>query len=503
MHKNRLAAISEKQALCRDTAIDNNYTLEYNYCNNNFGDDGVKNFVDRKNEMDFLEREYASKSASFVVLYGRRRTGKTAMIMEFIKNKSAVYYLSTEESETENRDAFADIVANHYGNTLLAQSKIQSWEPIFDVIIQNGIHQKQIIVIDEFQYIGRTNDSFLSVIQRIWDTKLQNANIMLILCGSLVNMMYQQTLSYNSPLYGRRTGQIKLKPIGFEYYRDFFPNMTERELIEYYAVTGGVPKYIESFHEEKNIYDAIEHNILSRTSYLYEEPIFLLEKEVREIGTYFSIIKTIASGRRKSNEIASALETAITKLPKYLSVLMDLDILEREVPVTETNPEKSKMGLYKIKDNFIEFWFKFVYPYRSYAESGYTELIMSRIKNNFVRSHAAYIYEEICRNCYMRRLAANGILGFTPDKIGRWWDRKNTEIDIVGIDSMGKDIVFGECKFTNDPMDVNVYYNLLEKAKPVKWRHGDRIEHFVFFSINGFTERMKQLAEQKQEIILA
>ena len=433
----------------------------------------MKEFIDRKNEMDFLEREYASKSASFVVLYGRRRTGKTALIMEFIKNKSAVYYLSTKESATENRDAFANIVANHYGTPLLAQSKMQSWEPIFDIIVQNSTHQKQIIVIDEFQYIGRTNNSFLSVVQRIWDTKLQNANIMLILCGSLVNMMYQQTLSYNSPLYGRRTGQIKLKPIGFEYYRDFFPNMTERELIE------------------------------SRASYLYEEPVFLLEKEVREIGTYFSIIKTIASGRRKSNEIASALETAITKLPKYLSVLMDLDILEREVPVTETNPEKSKMGLYKIKDNFIEFWFKFVYPYRSYAESGYTELIMSRIKNNFVRSHAAYIYEEICRNCYMRRLAANGILGFTPDKIGRWWDRKNTEIDIVGIDSMGKDIVFGECKFTNDPMDVNVYYNLLEKAKPVKWRHGDRIEHFVFFSINGFTERMKQLAEQKQEIILA
>ena len=103
----------------------------------------------------------------------------------------------------------------------------------------------------------------------------------------------------------------------------------------------------------------------------------------------------------------------------------------------------------------------------------------------------------------MRQLAANGVLGCTPDKIGRWWDRKDTEIDIVGIDSMGKDIVFGECKFTNDPMDADVYYHLLEKAKQVQWKQDNRVEHFVFFSINGYTNRMKKLAEQKQEIILA
>ena len=381
----------------------------------------MERFIDRKKELEYLESEYQSKRSSFVVVYGRRRTGKTALLRHFAKDKPSLYFLATEESENENRNAFADIVAKHYNNSILASSKINDWEPVFDLIAQQS--EKQIVIIDEFQYIGRSSPSFISKLQAVWDNKLQYSNIMLILCGSLINMMYDQTLSYNSPLYGRRTGQIRLKQIGFEYYREFFPSLTEKELIERYSVTGGVPKYIETFSDKGDIFTAIEKNVLSEQSYLYEEPLFLLSKEVRDIGSYFSIIKTIASGRCKQGEIASALELKTTNLPKYLNTLIELDIIEREVPVTESNPEKSKMGLYKIKDNFIDFWFRFVYPNRSYLEAGYTDVVMNRLKNSFISNHAAFVYEEICRNVYMRRMAAEGVFGFLPDKIGRWWDR--------------------------------------------------------------------------------
>ena len=157
-------------------------------------------------------------------------------------------------------------------------------------------------------------------------------------------MMYSQTLSYDSPLYGRRTGQIKMKQIAFRYYKNFFPTADQRQLIENYAVTGGVPKYIESFELYDNVYTAIERCVMSKESYLYEEPAFLLEKEVQDVGSYFSIFKTIASGKEKQSEIASALNVAQTNLPKYLKTLIDLDILEREIPATEDKPEKSKMG---------------------------------------------------------------------------------------------------------------------------------------------------------------
>lgn len=189
---------------------------------------------------------------------------------------------------------------------------------------------------------------------------------MVILCGSLISMMVSQTLSYDSPLYGRRTAQIQLKPIPFRYYREFFPERSVRELVELYYVTGGVPKYIELFSGGGDIYSAIRDNVLDRAGYLYDEPYFLLQKEVAEIGNYFSIIRAIAAGSSRLSAISGALEVKATSLTKYLKTLIDLDILEREVPVTEKNPELCKRGLYRIKDNYIRFWFVFVYPYRDF-----------------------------------------------------------------------------------------------------------------------------------------
>lgn len=462
----------------------------------------MKEFINREKERAFLESEYNKESASFIVIYGRRRIGKTSLIKEFIKDKSALFFLATEESESENRNAFKTAVSEYIKNPLLAQADINNWEELFSYIVNDATHDRKLIIIDEFQYIGKANHAFVSVLQKIWDTMLSDKNIMLILCGSLVNMMYSQTLSYDSPLYGRRTGQIKMKQIAFRYYQDIFPTADQRQLIENYAVTGGVPKYIESFELYDNVYTAIKRCVMSKESYLYEEPAFLLEKEVQDVGSYFSIIKTIASGKEKQSEIASALNVAQTNLPKYLKTLIDLDILEREVPATEDKPEKSKMGLYKIKDNYIRFWFRFIYPYRSYIEMDNTDFVMQKIKTGFVANHAAYVYEDICRREYLPDLVANGSWSFTPTRIGRWWDRSDTEIDIVAIDENSDNVIFGECKFTNEPMDIDVYYHLLEKVERVEWKKKTRKNHFVFFGFNGYTDKLRQLAEGKDNIMI-
>ena len=264
--------------------------------------------------------------------------------------------------------------------------------------MQYSQNEKKLLIIDEFPYMVNANSAFPSILQWIWDEWFQNQNIMLILCGSLIHMMEKYTLHYSSPLYGRRTGQIKLRQIDFMQYNKFYEGMCYRDLVERYAVTGGVPRYIELFNGENHIFDEIERLALSSDGLLFEEPEFLLRHEVQEIGSYFSIIKSIAAGNSKQGKIGADIGVKQTSLPKYLKTLIDMDILVREVPVTENNPEKSKMSLYRINDNFIRFWFRFIYPERGRLELGQTDYVLERIKADFSDNHVAHIYETVCRS---------------------------------------------------------------------------------------------------------
>ena len=222
----------------------------------------MRPFVDREQEMRTLQKEYEREGSSLVVLYGRRRVGKTTLISEFIKDKNALFFLASEESEAQNRRAFKDRAADFIGSELLRAAEVRDWDTIFKAVMAVPFEQKPVIVLDEFQYIGKSNPAFPSVFQRIWEETLKDRPVMVILCGSLISMMVSQTLSYDSPLYGRRTAQIQLKPIPFRYYREFFPERSVRELVELYSVTGGVPKYIELFSGGGDIYSAIRDNVL-------------------------------------------------------------------------------------------------------------------------------------------------------------------------------------------------------------------------------------------------
>lgn len=457
-------------------------------------------FIDREKELAALKREYDRRGSSLVVIYGRRRVGKTALISEFIKDRPSIYFLATQESETQNLRAFQACVGQYLQGDLLKDVSLNSWESAFRFLMENTGDGKLILVIDEFQYLGKADPAFPSVFQRIWDEQLKDRDVMVILCGSLISMMESQTLSYSSPLYGRRTAQIKLRQIPFRYYRDFFSDKSLKELVEFFAVTGGVPRYIEAFSGYEDVLDGIAANILDRTSFLYEEPYFLLQQEVDEIGSYFSLIRSIASGNHRLSSMASALETKSTSLTRYLKTLIGLDILEREVPVTENDPEKSKKGLYKIKDNYLSFWFRFVYPYRSYIESGHTDLVMDRIRDNFIDNHVSYVYEDICRE-RIWELAVNVYPDMHISKVGRYWDR-DTEIDIVALDPEGRDIIFGECKYWKGPVGLNILMELREKASHVQWNLGNRREHFMLFSINGFTDELKAYAEKEGDVSL-
>ena len=461
----------------------------------------MQEFINRTKELESLEKQYNSNQSSLVVIYGRRRIGKTALITKFLENhKNSLYFLATEEPETQNLNYFKIQVAEFTGNELLKSATVD-WYTVFKTLVEYKTETKKIIVLDEFQYIGKSNAAFPSIMQKVWDTILKYANIMLILCGSLVSLMKSQTLDYSSPLYGRRTGQIKLKQIPFCYYHDFFKGRSNNDLLPFYAVTGGVPKYIEAFHGYTDIYEAIEQNVLNSQSFLYEEPYFLLQKEVSEIGSYFSLIKTIAMGNRKLSSISTNLGLKQTGLTKYLKVLIDLDLIEREVPITENAPEKSKSGLYRIKDNFIAFWFMFVYPYQAYLEKNETSFVLLQIKKRFIQNYVSFVYEDVCRE-KMRELSATNNRDFHLTKVGRYWGKKTGEIDIVAIDTIGGNLVLGECKYTTSPKGLSILHSLEEKAEAILKLTKTNNVHYILFSTAGFTNELIDEAKRNKNIKL-
>ncbi len=460
----------------------------------------MKKFVNREKELKFLEKEYRKDESSLVVVYGRRRVGKTSLINEFCKDKKSLYFLATEEGDRQNLLSFQAMVADFTGSELLQQATFDNWNAVFSVLSEYT-QDKIIITIDEFQYLGKSDAAFASVFQKVWDTILKDKNMMVILCGSYISMMESQTLDYNSPLYGRRTGQIKLKPIDFKHYHEFFAEtVSHKELIDLYAVTGGVPKYIEVFNQKEDVFKSIADNILNKSSFLYDEPNFLLHREVKDVGTYFSIIKTIAEGNRKLGQIASKLGVVQSSLSKYLSTLIKLDILEREVPITETNPQKSKKGLYKIKDNYILFWFLFIYPNLNFIESDNSDIVANKIAANFYDRHVAFVYEDICIQ-KMWELSSANLFGFSFDRVGRWWD-KLSEIDIVAIDSESGNMIFGECKYIKGKVGLNILKKLEDKTGKVSYaKRGKKC--FILFAVNGFTDDLIELEKSRDDLILS
>jgi AAA+ ATPase superfamily predicted ATPase len=440
-------------------------------------------FWDRAQELRTLEREYNRAGGSLVIIYGRRRVGKTTLIKEFIRDKPAMYFLADERLETVQRRRFQAALSDFCADPLLARVTAGDWDTLFDLLIQRvDWDQKIILVIDEFQYLAKTTPGYPSFIQGMWDEKFKEMNIMLILCGSLVGMMRRLCLDSGSPLYGRRTGQLRLQPLQFIDYLDIF-DTSFNDLVPLYAVTGGIPRYIELLNQDgSDLLEQIAIHVLEPGSALYDEPRFLLTGEVNETTTYFSILQTIASGDHKVGNIARTLEMPTNRLSAYMQTLEDLNFVERRTPVT-AGPQ-SRRGLYFISDLFARFWFRYVFPNQNYLEIGRAVNVEAQLRASFDSEFTAQVFEQCCSN-YLWRMADQGQIPFVPRRIGHWWGR-DQEIDIVALDQESTDVLFGECKWARQPIGIDVLKGLYHKASQVKWRQENRREWFILFSRAGF-----------------
>ena len=366
--------------------------------------------------------------------------------------------------------------------------------------------EKKVLVIDEFPYLVKTNPAFPSILQNAWDEILKGSNVMRILSGSLISMMQKHALSYDSPLYGRRTAQMRLSPLSFtEIYGAM--KMPFEQAVEQYAVTGGVPKYLEFFADDRRLEEQLKDVVLSKNGFLYEEPNFLLKNESVTAVNYFSIIKAIADGNHKLGKIASVLGQETSALTPYLSTLANLMFIEKKTPVTEKNPEKSRKGLYFISDNFIRFWFRYIYPLKGELELDNMQIVLDEIRKDFVEKFVAFTYEDICRNIFAD-LCKNGRISFVPSRIGSYWLNDidgDTEIDVMAVDHQNKRVFAGECKYHAKPVDVSVYFALkkkVESATEIRKSYPGYDVIFGVFSKSGFMQRMLDTAKTDTGLIL-
>lgn len=337
--------------------------------------------IGRQTELIKLNAEY-NRDGSFVVIYGRRRVGKTTLIKEFLKKKTAFYFFATEELESQSMKRLAGVIARTAKNSLLQKAVFSDWLDLFQTVAEYQPEKKKVLVIDEFPYLVKINPAFPSILQKAWDELLKDNNVMLILCGSLIGMMQKHTLSYDSPLYGRRTAQMRLLPLTFT---DVYAaqNLPFERAVEQYSVTGGVPKYMEFFVDGRDLVEQIKEAVLSKSGFLYEEPYFLLKSESMTAINYFSIIRAIADGNHKLGKIASVLGQETSALTPYLSTLAGLGFIEKQTPITEKNPAKSRKGLYFISDNFVRFWFHYVYPYKGELDN--MQIVLDEISKDFTQ----------------------------------------------------------------------------------------------------------------------
>ena len=424
----------------------------------------VHNLVNREKEMKFLEGKFSQKGAQMVVIYGRRRVGKTFLLQHFVKNKGHVYYLCSKDNEQEQIRMISKKFGELFKDAALQLNPFSRWDDLF-VYLHGKIGDKKIVfVMDEFPFLTSANNAVVSILQKYWDEYLSKTGIYLVLCGSSISMMERETLSYKSPIYGRRTGQWKINPFDFADFTKLFDKKTPLEdIVKYYSIIGGIPFYFEKLDARKTIWENIFKSIFKKGEVLYDEGESLLKQELNEPYTYMAILKAVASGSSKQSEIANSINMASTSISRYLTTLIGLDILEKSVSLTDK--ANSKKSIYSIKDNFFRFWFKFVYPNRSYIEEENMQKLKAILDVDF-NSFVGRAFENICG-----QIIKNLKLPIDPTKTGRWWF-KDKEIDLVCLDENKKEALFIECKWSDlkEKEARKVLEDLKKKSVSVDWK---------------------------------
>jgi len=450
-------------------------------------------FVNREKELGFLKDKYSSGSSELIIIYGRRRVGKTELIKQSLAhNKGAsLYFLGELQKENQLAALYSRIAGLTLNDEFLKNNPLDNWHALFDYLTRVFEKGNTVLIFDELPYIHKSNPNFISILQYFWDEKWKDMNLKLILCGSSVSMMQKIALSYSSPIFGRRTGQIHLQPLTYRDFRGLFGKWTEENIVGAYAVLGGIPRYAEEFNLNMSLDENIQKAFLDKNAYLYKEAKFLLTEELKDFSNYFSILKAVAMGKNSFNEVSNFSGVATNKLYAYISRLVELNILQRNIPVTVPKEKSTRVGSYVLQDHLFKFWFRYIYPNSSIIEIGRPEIVMDMISEDFNR-YLGPVFEHVSTELLQLHSLSGVMPTFT--KWGKWW-HKDKEIDIVALNPQTGDIMFCECKWQNRKTDKKVIEGLMEKSGYVEWGNNKRKDHYAVVSKSGFTQDAVRFAK--------
>lgn len=439
-------------------------------------------FVGRKKELAALERRFRSNVFECFIVYGRRRVGKSTLLKEFLKNKKSIYFTSVEGGLQANLQNLSNAI--HFALGEPSGAVFPSYQDAFEYVFQKSQDQRLVMVFDEYPYAARTDASLPSTLQLLIDQHQESSKLMLILCGSSVSFMEDEVLAYRSPLYGRRTGQLRIEPFDFFDSRAFFVSEDPVHQALIYGAVGGTPLYLQKLSGSAPLKDKFESTWFSLGSFFFDEPINFLKQEVRSPTVYFDVLKALAEGASKLNDISQKTNKENNSVLHALDLLISLGIVEKELPYNESS---SRRGIYRISDNMYRFWFAILNPNAALILNNGGDIIWNRIQP-IIPNYMGSIFEDICKQYLLRQLV-QGKLPLIFSSIGRWWGNdplNKTEVEIDLVAEQDRDnAIFAECKWTNEKVDAKILDKLDDLSRRL-FHYQNR--HLYIFSKSGFTD---------------
>ena len=452
-------------------------------------------FIARERELKLLQDLWQSSKAELMILYGRRRVGKTRLITHWIETSGArvLYWVAEPTSSFEQLRSFSQALYNVDAPDSAPENfTYANWRQAFQQIARLAQNTRLVVVLDEFTYLLAVERGIAGVLQNIWDQTLSQSNVFLVISGSHIGMMERQLLSYQAPLYGRVTAKLRLPQLPFAATSDFFPNYRPDERVAVYAMLGGVPAYWEQLNPKVSLDHNIREQLLGGANLLEGEPRLLLQDFVSEIHNYVAILGAIANGHRTPKEIATYSGLADTHIPMYLSNLVNTGFVARQVPVTE--PESSRLGRHYITDPFLRFYYRFLAGRQAQLALGVQDQTLAELKKHLVDFIGTHTWEELCRE-WLLRASGQKELPFLPDQVGSIWNRL-AQVDVAGINIMEKTMILGECKWGRHPIDLDVLSGLVEKTVKVLPAEGKWSVYYLGFARQGWTASAVEYASR-------
>ena len=444
-------------------------------------------FVGREIELQALEDAYHKNEFQMAVIYGRRRIGKTTLLRQFCQGKKSVFFTAIKSTQRRNIDLFSKCALNALAPEMRL-STFQSFDALCSFLGERSKDERVIVVIDELPYMAKKDDSITSTLQKYIDEEWQFGKMFFIVCGSSVSFMEDEVLSEKSPLFGRRTMQIKLSAFQYDKTMQFLPSWPEIDQAVAYGITGGVAKYLSLLDERKTLDENIISLFFSKTGYFYEEADNLLTQEFRDVDSYSRVIETIAAGSNQVQEIADKSGISAQNVMHLLKNLVETGIVERQQAITEEHNKKKVR--YMLSDEMLRFWYRFIPDAMETIEIGKGDLYYYQNVKPNLYSFMGNVFEKMCRQ-YTLRTGITGGFQCTITRVGTWWGtnpekKTETDIDVVGLNPGNKEAIIGECKFRHEITDKKVYDSLVERHSLLHQNY--RVVQYLIFSASGFSD---------------